>query len=107
MKQILWNPSDYHLSKSNIIKFRDYLNEEYGLSLSDYDSLYNWSISNTEDFWYSISVFTKIIFNSKSNSIFDPGKSFLESKWFNGHTLNYAENLLKYKMIKLLSNIFL
>ena len=97
MKEILWTPSDYHLSKSNIIKFREYLNQEYDLSLSDYDSLYDWSISNTENFWYSISVFTKIIFNSKSDSILDAGDSFLEAKWFNGYTLNYAENLLKYK----------
>ena len=50
MKQILWNPSDYHLSKSNIIKFIDYLNQEYDLSLNGYDSLYDWSISNTEKF---------------------------------------------------------
>ncbi len=97
MKEILWSPTDYHLSESNIVKFREYVNQEYNLKLSDYDTLYDWSISNPENFWHSISIFTKIIFRSKPNTIFEPGSSFLEAKWFNGCKLNYAENLLKNK----------
>ena len=78
MKEILWSPTDYHLSESNIVKFREYVNQEYNLKLSDYDTLYDWSISNPENFWHSISIFTKIIFRSKPNTIFEPGSSFLE-----------------------------
>ena len=32
-------------------KFMQHVNSEYGLNLQDYSSLYKWSVDNVADFW--------------------------------------------------------
>ncbi len=97
MNDILWNPSDYHYNQSNIAKYINFVNSNYNKSFKEYEDLYNWSISNIDEFWESISIYTRMIFHKKNNSILKTGNSFIETKWFDGFTMNYAENLLKYK----------
>ena len=97
MNDILWNPSDYHYNQSNIAKYINFVNSNYNQSFEEYEDLYNWSISNIDEFWESISKYTGIIFHTKTNSILKTDDSFIDAKWFDGFTMNYAENLLKYK----------
>ena len=97
MNDILWNPSDYHYNQSNIAKYINFVNSNYNQSFEEYEDIYNWSISNIDEFWESISKYTGIIFHTKTNSILKTDDSFIDAKWFDGFTMNYAENLLKYK----------
>ena len=97
MEQVLWEPSEYHYNDSNISKYISFVNKNYNQSFEEYDDLYDWSISNTEDFWESIAIFCKIKFSKKYNSIMKAGDSFIDCNWFDGSKLNFAENLLQYR----------
>ena len=97
MKNVLWEPKDYHYKESNISNFISYVNNTYSQSISGYDDLYQWSISDIESFWESIAKFCDIKFSSNYSSIINKKKSMLDSSWFEGAKLNFAENLLKYK----------
>ena len=51
MANILWEPSEQKIQQANLTQFIQFVNEKYGLSISDYPSLYQWSIENIADFW--------------------------------------------------------
>ena len=97
MSNIVWKPQDYHLKSSNIAKFISHINEKFLLEIDQYDQLYEWSINNPSIFWDNISKFCDINFSHQPKNILERHESFIGSKWFEGATLNFAENLLKHK----------
>ena len=97
MSNILWSPSDYHYTKSNLAQFISFVNKRHKQNIKNYDALYAWSISDNSSFWKDVADFCKISFSSPPDSILNKETAFIGSKWFNGATLNFAENLLKYK----------
>ena len=97
MSNIVWKPQDYHFKSSNIAKFISHINEKFLLEIDQYDQLYEWSINNPSIFWDNISKFCDINFSHQPKNILERHESFIGSKWFEGATLNFAENLLKHK----------
>ena len=97
MKNILWKPSEYHYKNSNIAQFITFVNRKYNKHINDYDDLYSWSIDETSNFWECVYKFCDIKFSSEPSSIVVKKKSFIDSEWFNGASLNFAENLLKHR----------
>ena len=97
MSNIVWKPQDYHFKSSNIAKFISHINEKFLLEIDQYDQLYEWSINNPSIFWDNISKFCDIKFSHQPKNILERHESFIGSKWFEGATLNFAENLLKHK----------
>ena len=97
MKNILWEPSEYHYKESNIAHFISFVNKNHQKSIKNYNELYDWSISDTNNFWESISNFCKIKYSCNHTSVFEEGESFIDSSWFKNSKLNFAENLLKFK----------
>ncbi|KAK3375293.1 hypothetical protein B0H63DRAFT_274779 [Podospora didyma] len=76
-------------------KFLHHVNTKYQLSLSDYPSLYKWSVENVAPFWEEVWHFAGI----KASKPFDqvlPGSAtmFPRPDFFAGARLNFAENLL-------------
>jgi acetoacetyl-CoA synthetase len=96
MKTPLWYPSEDRIKHSNINAFQKYIERITGKTFSNYEELYNWSITDIEEFWKSIWVISGIIHSHTYTNIlsdkFMPG-----TKWFEGAKLNYAENMLKYR----------
>ena len=97
MSNIVWKPQDYHFKSSNIAKFISHINEKFLLEIDQYDQLYEWSINNPSIFWDNISKFCDINFSHQPKNILERHETFIGSKWFEGATLNFAENLLKHK----------
>ena len=97
MSNIVWKPQDYHFKSSNIAKFISHINKKFLLEIDQYDQLYEWSINNPSIFWDNISKFCDINFSHQPKNILERHESFIGSKWFEGATLNFAENLLKHK----------
>uniref|UniRef100_A0A7V2ZJS3 Acetoacetate--CoA ligase n=1 Tax=Ignavibacterium album TaxID=591197 RepID=A0A7V2ZJS3_9BACT len=95
MSELLWKPSKERISNSNISKFISFITEKEKINISDYHQLYDWSVSNIENFWKYIWDFAQIK-HSKSfeNILVDNG--IKDSKWFTGAKLNFAENLLRF-----------
>ena len=60
MENILWSPSDYHYTKSNIAKFISFINKRHQQNIKNYDDLYAWSISDSTSFWNDVADFCEI-----------------------------------------------
>ena len=106
MKNILWEPKNYHYKDSNIAKFISYVNKNFNQSISYYDNLYQWSISDLSSFWQSVLEFCEINYSSNYNSVLTNSSSMIESCWFDGLEFNFAENLLKFKDDKIAIQYF-
>ncbi len=94
---VLWTPSELQIKNSQMTHFREVVNARYGLELHNYDDLYEWSISSGADFWSEMWKYGKIISHSESDTVVDDISKMPGARWFPGATLNYAENLLRFR----------
>jgi acetoacetyl-CoA synthetase len=92
----IWTPSNDRIKNSNLTKYISHLNTNYKKNFSNYDQLYNRSISEIEEFWKSIWEYSGIISSKSYDKILD-SRIMPGAEWFSGAELNFAENLLKYR----------
>ena len=85
----LWSPST---TTNNISLFTKYINNE--LQSKSYKDLHKWSIEKKEVFWDKVWQFTNII-GEKKDIIFKDSEHFINTKFFEKSSLNYAENCLQ------------
>ncbi len=97
MKKPLWVPSEERKKQANITRFMEMVNERYGLEITGYSQLYNWSIENIPDFWACMWDFAGIKASRGYDRVVDDLAKFPGAKWFPGARLNFAENLLRYR----------
>lgn len=96
MKKPIWIPDEDMISGSNMTAFMRYVKTITKKKISSYNELYQWSINDTAEFWKSIWVMAGIIRSSEYKTVIS-GSTMLDTKWFEGAHLNFAENLLKYR----------
>ena len=78
-------------------KYREHINRRFTVSLSNSQDLHRWSIENPHDFWIDLYQYTEIVppLPKEIKYAYDPDVKFRDiPQWFQGHTLNFAENLL-------------
>ena len=92
----LWMPSQERIKNSNMTAFSRYVSKLTNKNIENYDQLYNWSISETEEFWKSIWINSGMIHSKPYQEVLS-GNDMLNAKWFEGAEINFAENLLRYK----------
>ena len=95
-QQPLWTPSQASIDAANMTRFIAQVNQRHGLSIVDYDTLYQWSIDHKETFWSEVWDFCDII-GDKGERILIDGEDIERAQWFPDATLNFAENLLRKK----------
>ena len=95
-KILLWKPSKEQIENSNLIDFIKFVNSDYDMSFNTYDELYNWSVTEIEQFWEAIWKYSGLVHSKLHNSVLYERK-MLGAKWFGGSKLNFAENLLRYR----------
>ena len=71
MKKPLWEPSEVRSEKANVTQFIAFVNEWYGQKPGSYSELYDWSVSNTGDFWAAVWDFIPIIASRPYDSVVD------------------------------------
>jgi len=92
----IWIPSNDRVANSNLKRYFAFLKTQFQMDFNSYEELYNWSITEIEEFWKSIWVYSGIIHSKSFGSVL--GKKIMpEAQWFRGAQLNFAENLLRYK----------
>ena len=96
MRRVLWSPSEEYKKNTNMFAFMRAVNHKYGLSLTDYPSLYRWSVESPEAFWGTLWDFLDIICSKKFDVVCDDVKKMPGARWFPGAELNYTENMLRY-----------
>jgi acetoacetyl-CoA synthetase len=95
MHSIEWKPSKEHINNSQISKFINFIQQQTNLMLADSDALYEWSIAQPEDFWSLFWHFSQIKASKPWDQVLVNQADMLNTKWFVGSQLNFAENLLK------------
>ena len=79
---------------SNLAQFKYYIENLVGEVFADYESLWHWSINNTEIFWESLLTYFDIIIHHPCKKVLT-GEELHEKNWFPGLTLNYAEHVFR------------
>ena len=95
MGEILWRPSPDRVARSNLTRFMRYVKENCGREVSDYDQLYQWSVTDIAGFWEAVWNFCGIIHSKPYESVATGLEEMLGARWFSGARLNFAENLLR------------
>ena len=87
--KLLWSPSNVN---TNLTKFKKkYFNTPEDCT---YEQLHKWSVEKKDIFWDNVWEFTQII-GQKKEKVFKESKRFIDSRFFDQSTLNYAENCLQ------------
>ncbi|WP_020602064.1 acetoacetate--CoA ligase [Spirosoma spitsbergense] len=95
----LYTPTRSSIEQSLMKRFMNWLFIKKGLYFRDYDDLWDWSVTDLEDFWESIWQF----FDVQSHTpyyqvIFRPSQQdMIGTTWFAGATINYAEHIFRHK----------
>ena len=90
----LWEPSDLRIAQSNLQKFMGMVNTRTRMNFSNYRSLYDWSINNSESFWRALIDFSQLRASSWGDKTLVDGGKMPGAQWFPDAKLNYAENML-------------
>jgi len=93
----MWQPTEEQINNSQMMDYMQFVNKKFGLSRGKYSQLYDWSIEKAEDFWGSFWEYSQIIHHSPYSQVVDDLGKMPGAKWFDGATLNFAENLLRYR----------
>lgn len=92
--KLLWEPSLEMQNQSNLNRFMAWLEENRGLKFDQYEQLWEWSISEVENFWAAIWDFFEIIAGKPYDEVLS-GNKMPNVQWFPGAELNYAEHIFR------------
>src|SRR3954467_10485575 len=95
MTDPLWRPTAEQIARANMTRFMG------AAGTSDYSELYRWSIERPEEFWPLVWRFTGVVGTEwkevlRGRDRMAPPDAQSGPKWFDGATLNFAENLLRF-----------
>ncbi|QEG01580.1 Acetyl-coenzyme A synthetase [Stieleria maiorica] len=100
MSQPLWRPTDERIAQANLTAF---IKRVQGCrpAVTDFKSLYEWSIDQPEEFWTSVWEFCDVRAERKWHRVIadrvNPTLPVMAKQWFPGATLNFAENLMRFR----------
>lgn len=92
--QALWTPSQEQINSSNMQAFMGQASKITGVTLDNYQDLWQWSIDDSPSFWSQLWDFCQVI-GDKGERILINGDSIEQAEWFPDAQLNFAQNLLR------------
>src|SRR5690554_5274037 len=91
---LLWEPSAEQKANNKLNDYMNWLQRERNLSFDNYNKLWQWSVTELEDFWESIWQYFNIQAKTPYQSVLTSRK-MPGAKWFTGATLNYTEHIFR------------
>jgi acetoacetyl-CoA synthetase len=92
--ELLWTPSAAQVEDANLTRFAKWLLHERGLQFSNYDALWQWSVTELEEFWQAMWNYFDIQSSVPPTRVL--GKRTMPgAEWFPGARLNYAQHVLR------------
>ena len=92
--EVIWRPSVERVKAAEVTAYRGWLAETRGLAFADYESLWQWSVDELEDFWQSIWSYFGFTSPTPYARVLDrhamPG-----ARWFDGVTINYTAEVFR------------
>jgi acetoacetyl-CoA synthetase len=96
MNDPLWTPGPQRIQQANVTRFMRLLRMERDPGIRDYEDLYRFSVECPKAFWRAVWEFSGVLGAPGERTVDDfhrmPGAS-----WFPESSLNFAENLLRYR----------
>lgn len=96
--RLRWTPSSNQRQATNLTRYLDWLRAEYSLDFQDYDSVWNWSISEVDAFWESLVRYFDVRFHTPYTRV-RSAEPMPHTRWFVEGTLNYAEHVFRNETI--------
>ena len=96
----MWQPSLSQIEQSRITEFIEMIrgDGEFGADrVTNYDSLYHWSVDSSEQFWSAFWRFCGVKSTQDWDTILENPDAMPGARWFPGARLNYAENCLRHR----------
>ena len=93
----IWSPNEKRKQSSNLTQFIEFVNQKHGKRFHSYDDLYQWSIGDIPNFWASMWDYAEIKASKPYDRVIDDLGKMPGAHWFDGASLNFAENLLRYR----------
>lgn len=94
MDTVLWQPDSQWVERTNMHQFMQLVNQRFGTEFIDYQSLHQWSVQNSEQFWMSVVEFCGVQMQGDFTTVVDDPAQLPGAQWFPDARLNFAENLL-------------
>ncbi|MDD5579643.1 MAG: acetoacetate--CoA ligase [Methylobacter sp.] len=94
MNSVLWQPSAERQENANINRFMKLVREKFGVDVTGYPDLYQWSVETPAAFWNLMWDFADIKAAQKGEVVLSHENKMPGALWFPDARLNYAENLL-------------
>ena len=106
MTSPIWAPTPERIAAANVTRFVERMAQR-GAPVSDWESLYAWSIGSPAEFWPAVWEFTGVVADDRPGGTpwdevvrglgrMAPPDPELGPRWFTGARLNFAENLLRH-----------
>lgn len=94
MSKKLWEGSKQFKENSHLHDYRQWLASNKDLEFKSYQELWQWSVTEVEDFWESVWSYFKVISYQPYSKVLSTHQ-MPNCKWFEGATINYAEHLFR------------
>ena len=92
-EQPLWSPSEEWREHTELTAFMRWAGDRHGRDFGSYAELWEWSVSELEEFWADIWEFCGVRASRPYEQVLAE-RTMPGARWFAGSQLNYAENLL-------------
>jgi acetoacetyl-CoA synthetase len=91
----MWEASELRQEESQMAAFAVFAHEKTGRVFSNWQELYQWSISELNEFWGCLAAFCRVMWQDKPELAYaNPRAGMRTAQWFSGGQLNFAENIL-------------
>lgn len=94
MSKTLWTPSPERIANANLTHFIKYVNSRQNLQLVTWEDIYNYSVTQIENFWEDIFHYSAFDHSGELISVLAERK-MPGAEWFKGLKINYARNALQ------------
>jgi acetoacetyl-CoA synthetase len=92
--ELLWEPSAESIEHATMTRYMRWLADERDLAFDDYESLWEWSATEIEDFWASIWDFFEVEASAPYSEVL-PDRAMPGATWFPGAQLSYAQHIFR------------
>ena len=92
---LLWEPSEDFKENARISEYMAWLKSEKDLAFDDYNGLWEWSVTDLEDFWASVWEYCGVEASKPYERVLG-NREMPGAEWFTGAELNYARHVLKH-----------
>lgn len=95
----IWSPSAKRIQQSNMTALAQFIAND-GHTVQHYQDLHDFSVRLPQLFWKYVWEHASFVQHAPYKKVLDTSGNITQAKWFTGSKINFAENLLKFRLDK-------